>query len=166
MKEIDESADVEDEMKSELEDRWESSKDKASIFEESGNSYEPKERQLGKSSPEHLSYDKDTNVTSPQNVLFTEDVGGNSLKHFLYENPTEANSSLTEFEMNRNTYHVPSAVARMLYPAQFDVFSSMKANTQQSVIRKEGQICVKNSPNECSCCCKNYASYECSNHKM
>ena len=156
--EIVESGDVEDEVKSEQEDRWESSKDKAGTFEENDNSYETKERQLEKLSPEHLSYDKHTEVTSPQNFLFTEEIGGNSLKHYLYENSTEAKSSLKEFEVNRNTYHAPSAVARMLHPAQFDVFSPMKANTQQSVFREEGQICVKNSPNECSCCCKKYTS--------
>ena len=158
VREIDEGADIEDEVKSDQEVRSESSQEKESIVEEDGNSYGAKEVQLEKLSSENLSYEKDTEVTTQQNFLFKEDVGPNSLKHFLYENPTEVESSSKEFEVKRNPFHVPSAVARMFYPAQFDIFSPMKANTQQSVIRKEGQICVENSQNECSCCCKKYNS--------
>jgi hypothetical protein len=160
VREIDENINVEDGVKTEHEDESESSQDKESICEISGSSsYEINEGRLGTLSPENLSYEKDTKVTSPQNFLFDEHAEANSPKNFLYENHTEANSTPKEIEINRNTYRLqPSAVTRMFYPSHFDIFSSTKSSAQQSVGRNEGQTCVENSQNECSCCCKQYSS--------
>lgn len=158
MREIGENIDVEDEVKTENQDGLESGQDEETIYEVNERSYELNEGRLEKLSPDNLSYEEDAKINSPQNFSYNERVETNSPKKLFYENHTEVSSSSKEFEVNRNTYHVQPTVSRMFYPAQFDIFSPRKTSAQQGIRRKDEQICVENSQNECSCCCKKYTS--------